>query len=137
VTLRVAFDGSALAVEVADTGIGIPAERRDRVFGTFERLHEDRSDAPGTGLGLALSKQLVELQGGTIGFESEPGRGTTFRVRIPGVLTTVASEARVLVVDDEPRDAELIVALVAKAGLQSEVVRSVAAAAAAMRCSSS
>ncbi len=133
VRLDVALDGPDLVIEVADTGIGIPADKRDRVFGTFERLHEGRSNAPGTGLGLALTKELVELQGGSIGFESEEGRGSTFRVRVPSVLAAVVAEDRVLVVEDEQRDAELIVALTAKAGLQSEIVRTVAGAYAAIR----
>jgi len=77
--------GDALVFEVGDTGIGIPADRRPRVFGMFERVNEDRSEAKGTGLGLALSKRLVEAQGGTIDFASRVDAGTTFRVRIPGV----------------------------------------------------
>jgi len=77
--------GDALVFEVGDTGIGIPADRRPRVFGMFERVNEDRSEARGTGLGLALSKRLVEAQGGTIDFASRVDAGTTFRVRIPGV----------------------------------------------------
>ncbi len=85
VSLRVAVEGADLLVDVADSGIGIPADKRSRVFGMFERLHEDRSAVTGTGLGLALTKRLVELHGGAITFESEPDQGTTFHVRLPGV----------------------------------------------------
>ncbi len=75
-----------LLLEVSDTGIGIPEDRQGRVFGMFERVNEDRSDATGTGLGLALSRRLVELQGGSIGFTSVAGTGTTFRVRLSAVV---------------------------------------------------
>ena len=91
VSLGVFVDGDAIVLEVGDDGVGIPAESHDRVFGAFERLHEGVVAAPGTGLGLALTKQLVELHGGTITFVSAAGRGTTFRVRLPG---TIAPETR-------------------------------------------
>lgn len=123
VVLRIVAHGSDLEVEVADTGIGIPASMRDRVFTTFERLHEGRFDASGTGLGLALTKRLVELQGGTILFTSVEGEGTTFHVRLPNVVVLETGGERVLVVEDDPRDAELVTALAARVGLESEVVR--------------
>ncbi len=133
VTLRVSLDADALVVEVADTGIGIPPDRRDRVFGMFERLHEGRVSAAGTGLGLALTKRLVEIHGGTIDFESEPGTGSTFRVRLNDALVEPVRGARVLIVDDDGRDADLIRAVAAEAGLQSEVAASVEAALGAVR----
>ena len=133
VALRARVEDSALVVEVADTGIGIPADKRDRVFGAFERLHEGSSDATGTGLGLAVTKQLVELHGGTIGFKSAEGAGTTFRVRLPDAVVPEMAAERLLVVEDERRDAELIVALAAREGLQCEVVGSAAEAIAAFR----
>ena len=86
VSLSVLPEGSDLTIVVADTGMGIPADRQQRVFGTFERLHEDRATIGGTGIGLALTKDLVELQHGEIGFESTEGAGTTFHVRLPGVV---------------------------------------------------
>ena len=128
VRFSAAFTDDALSFEVADTGIGIPADRQDRVFGVFERLHEDRSSAEGTGLGLALSKRLVELHGGSIEFVSQEGRGSTFRVRLPDVRAEPVRGDRVLVVEDVGRDADLIVALVAEAGLRAEVVTSASAA---------
>jgi signal transduction histidine kinase len=73
-------------VDVSDTGIGIPVDRQRRVFGMFERVNEDRSAAKGTGLGLALSKRLVELHGGTISFESAEGAGSTFRMSLPDAV---------------------------------------------------
>lgn len=72
VALRLATSDADLVAEVSDTGIGIPADRQGRVFGVFERVNEDRSEASGTGPGLALAKQFVKLHGGSIGFTSVP-----------------------------------------------------------------
>jgi CheY-like chemotaxis protein len=124
--------GDDLRVEVTDTGIGIAADRRARVFGQFERVNDDRSDAGGTGLGLALAKRLVELHGGTIDFDSAEGQGSTFRVCLHEVSAERLVGGRILVVEDERRDAELIVALARAHGWRSEVVPSVAAAIAAI-----
>lgn len=67
---------------VADNGIGIPAEQSRRLFRLFQRLH-DGERYPGTGVGLALCKRIVESHGGRIGFESQPGAGTTFHFSWP------------------------------------------------------
>lgn len=70
-------DGSVL---VADNGKGVPSEMRERIFDRFVRV-EDRTATPGTGLGLYISRQLAELQGGTLALErSELGEGSTFRL---------------------------------------------------------
>ena len=132
VALVVATEGHDLLLSVRDTGIGIPADRHDRVFGTFERLNEDRSDAQGSGLGLALSKRLVELHGGAIYFQSAAGEGSTFHVRLPGVVLDALSGPRLLIVEDDPRDADLIVELARAAGLATELVGSAEAAIAAL-----
>jgi len=126
VTLRTLVQDRDLRFEVADTGIGIPKSATGRMFGVFERFHEGRTDASGTGLGLALSKRLVEQMSGTISFDSEEGTGTTFRVELAGAVTEQIVGERILVVEDERHDADLIVAVAASMDLRAEVVRSLA-----------
>jgi signal transduction histidine kinase/ActR/RegA family two-component response regulator len=126
VTLSAAIEGRDLHFEVTDTGVGIPEEARGRMFGVFERFHEERTEAAGTGLGLALTKSLVAQMSGSIAFESEEGRGTTFRVRLPEVVSEAVGGERILVVDDERHDADLIVAVAASVDLRAEIVRGLA-----------
>lgn len=78
-------DGDRLRILIADTGIGISPERLDSAFEPFERLGAEHSEVEGTGLGLALSKRLVEAMGGTIAVDSDPARGTTFAVELHAV----------------------------------------------------
>jgi signal transduction histidine kinase len=83
VTARLEDD--RMVVAVIDTGVGIQAHDLPRLFQEFERI-ESPPDAPraeGTGLGLALTKRLVELHGGTVAVTSEPGKGSTFTIRLP------------------------------------------------------
>jgi signal transduction histidine kinase/ActR/RegA family two-component response regulator len=71
-----------LRLEVADTGAGIAVEKLSRLFVPFDRLGAEQTGVEGSGLGLALSKSLVELMGGTLTVASEPGRGTRFCVEL-------------------------------------------------------
>ncbi|TVQ29646.1 MAG: PAS domain S-box protein, partial [Spirochaetaceae bacterium] len=84
VTVTVGGAEDTVRLAVSDTGVGIPEERREAVFGAFARLGREALDISGMGLGLAHAKRLVELMGGSIAFESEVDVGTTFTVELPG-----------------------------------------------------
>lgn len=130
--------GDLLEVRVVDTGIGIPESAQERIFDAFEQADAavDREHG-GTGLGLAVTRQLVELHGGTIRVESAPGAGSTFSFSLkvapaassakppPAVEPTpirdgagspiaaraplaLAAGPRVLVVDDEPVNLQVL-----------------------------
>jgi len=82
--VRTGRDGAQAAwVEVQDDGPGIPAGQQHRLFEPFDRLGREHGGIEGTGIGLALSRRLIELMGGRIEVRSEPGRGTVFTVRLP------------------------------------------------------
>jgi signal transduction histidine kinase len=84
VDLRVARENGTLEVEVQDTGIGIAPEAREMIFERFYRVDPSRGgDDLHAGLGLAIVKEYIDLMGGSIGVESTPGQGSTFRVLLP------------------------------------------------------
>jgi PAS domain S-box-containing protein len=77
-------EATAVRVEVRDTGIGIAPEDQTVIWGEFQQLKPGKAlDQGGTGLGLALTRRLVQLLGGSIGLESQPGAGSTFTVVLP------------------------------------------------------
>lgn len=83
ITLRARKQDAALVVEVQDTGPGIAKEEQQRLFDAYYRLASDREHLSGLGLGLAFSKTLVELHGGTIWVRSRKGKGSTFGFLLP------------------------------------------------------
>lgn len=103
-------DLSAVHVAIEDTGIGIPPEKIDHIFGEFNQVEDERNrQFEGTGLGLAISRRLIELMGGSVWVESDIGRGSCFgfRIAMPQVAPDeerpppLAGQVRhVLVVDD-------------------------------------
>ena len=84
------IEGVRLRVKVRDTGPGIKPESHAKLFTPFERLGAEQTGVEGTGLGLALSKRLLEMMGGAIGAENNPDRGATFWMELPLVRDPVA-----------------------------------------------
>ena len=83
ITVKARKDKACLVVEVQDTGRGINKEEQERLFEPYQQLEEERARLSGLGLGLSLSKKLVELHGGQIWVQSEKGKGSTFSFSIP------------------------------------------------------
>ena len=139
VNIRLSFDlfTTTLKIRVADTGMGIRKEDLGKLFSSFQRLDETKNrKVEGTGLGLNITKQLIEMMGGTISVESEYGKGSVFIVEVPqGVVDVtpignyderlekartdteafkpvlIAPDANVLIVDDNEMNLEVITAL--------------------------
>jgi signal transduction histidine kinase/two-component SAPR family response regulator/HPt (histidine-containing phosphotransfer) domain-containing protein len=119
-----------LRFEVSDTGIGIPVEAHAHLFEAFTQVDGSTSRRyPGTGLGLAICQRLTRLMGGTIGFESEPGRGSTFwftaRVERAAAAETdddfsVLDGVRILGVDDNATNRIILKAYLGRYGSQVE-----------------
>lgn len=105
VTLTVSrVSPTRLSFKVADTGIGIATEDREKLFKSFEQVGDRRHRIGGTGLGLSISRQLISLMGSDIEFESTPGAGSTFyfELELPEVL--IAPEILSAQIIDTPPD---------------------------------
>lgn len=138
VDVRATIRGQDLVVTVADTGVGVAAEDHQRIFDSFQQGTRPAGQAEGTGLGLTLSKRIVELHGGRIWVESDVGTGSTFGFALPagsgepvsapvplagmdsGLTTKSAAGPgpTVVVVEDDRRSFDLLRAYLEAAGVR-------------------
>ncbi len=139
VEVHVLRGGLGVRVEVRDRGPGIPEEFRNRIFQKFSQADSsDTRQKGGTGLGLNISRAIVERLGGSIGFDTEAGTGTTFYFELPEwkelppAAAPVADRAkgrpRVLICEDDRDIARLIGMMLDKGGFDSDMVYSAAQA---------
>lgn len=120
-----------LRVEINDTGVGISPEGLAKLFVPFERLDHAYGQVPGTGLGLVISRRLIEAMGGTLGVESQLGRGSTFWFELPAgadrlssaeeklsptpvtsVMAVPGQQTRLLCIDDSVSNLKLVESLI-------------------------
>jgi signal transduction histidine kinase/DNA-binding response OmpR family regulator len=127
VSVRVTADRDALAVTVTDTGIGVAPEDRDRIFESFQQSGRGPAQQEGTGLGLTLSRRIVELVGGHMWLDSEVGVGSTFGFTVPTGPDSVRVDASpdagdgrplVVVIEDDRRSLGLLTLYLRSAGLR-------------------
>lgn len=106
------IEGKGIRFYVEDSGVGIPVELQDRVFGRFQKLNEF---AQGTGLGLAISRAIIEGAGGKVGFISQPGKGSTFWAWVP---CEIEMPEKVSSVDSQPLDQPSVLNEISKEDLK-------------------
>jgi signal transduction histidine kinase/CheY-like chemotaxis protein len=135
VTVRASAVGDRVRIEVEDTGLGIPPDQVGRLFADFQQTEEGARKGGGTGLGLALTKRLVEAQGGEVGVHSVVGKGSTFFAIVPResgsaagprsplqIVRAAANSPTILVVEDEITDRAQLVNALHAAGYAVEAV---------------
>jgi CheY-like chemotaxis protein len=122
-------DGTTLTVSVSDDGQGVAPEDRTRIFESFQQGRRGPSKEEGTGLGLTLSRRIVELHGGQISLESDLGVGSTFSFTIPVAATQIRDEVPaevevtnsgapvVVIVEDDQHSLDLLCLYVKHAGV--------------------
>jgi CheY-like chemotaxis protein/two-component sensor histidine kinase len=114
-----------LCVEVGDTGVGIPREHHERIFNEFYQVDSATTrQVEGTGLGLSLTRRIVELHGGTMGLTSEPGTGSVFTFRLPlaGLETSNGHRHnRILLVEDNRSNRELATMVLTGNGFEVDI----------------
>jgi len=93
INVTAVVNGDFVDVSVADNGIGMPESVVSNLFQKFYRSHRSRETVAGTGIGLYISKAIVESHGGTISVRSEDGKGSTFTVSLP-IYATVADKLK-------------------------------------------
>ena len=126
--------GDMVRVDVRDSGPGIPPEEQKRIFEAFYRLRNSEKAVEGTGLGLAITQRLVELHGGQLGIESQPGSGSCFYFTLPRAITFETEDVRqvgagfktgesirILVVEDNSAAAHLLQSHLTSAGYGVEL----------------
>lgn len=130
VQVRASRHDDELWVTVSDTGVGVPAEDRERIFESFQQGGRGVAREEGTGLGLTLTRRIVELFGGRLWLESEVGVGSTFGFALPHAFVAEVGAgqparsappgAAVLLVDDDRSSLDLMSAYLATSGLRLE-----------------
>jgi signal transduction histidine kinase/ActR/RegA family two-component response regulator len=124
VWLAARLDGDWVEVDVGDTGVGIPKDQQQQIFNEFYQVERAQMrEVEGTGLGLSLTKRIVELHGGQISVSSEEGKGAIFTVRIPskGIAADDQPHNRILLVEDNPINRELAIMVLSGSGYVVDV----------------